>query len=70
MSKSPRVTIMDFYISTQGIAGFQSLINQSLLHWIAIQQSRVPVKAKEHKYSARICVDTVQYVCVYIYIYA
>lgn len=61
---------MDFYISTQGMAGFQSLINQSLLHWTAIKQSRVPVKAKEHKYSARICVDTVQYVCVYIYIYA
>lgn len=68
MTESPRVIIMDFYISTQGMAGFQSLINQSLLHWTAIKQSRVPVKAKEHKYSAHICFDTVWYVCVYIYV--
>lgn len=59
---------MDFYISAQGITGFQSLTNKSSLHWNAIKQSRVPIKAKGHKYSAHICVDTVQYVCVYIYI--
>lgn len=51
------------------MTGFQSLTNKSSLHWNAIKQSRVPIKAKGHKYSAHICVDTVQYVCVYIYMH-